>query len=634
MIVLLVLSGLFSFSLQTTLIRRDLGSYDLARCNDGTPAAYFYQQDVRYAGQDVVIYLPDGGECDSVEGCRDRCREGAQGRSSCTAPDQQVLDRRDGIWSSNPLINPFADHFKVYLHYCTSDNYAGTRGASRSTGNFYFHGKHVVTAMLEDLSSKFGLEGARSLSLVGTGSGARGVGYNCDYVASLLPSVRVKCIADSPDMVPWWIKTDDCDRRDYEKEEGVKNLWGRQEDESCIEKNKAEVNSSELAHRCGVWSRYRAHIDTPFFLVGSQFDPNSIAENPCFPDESDPDYEEYELAWRRGIAALYESILAGREDRSWFVPDCRTHGYLDGDLADSRLGKLTVPMIENNKTTMSLGKALSAWLAESAQLHAIDRVAGGNLGCPGPAPLCRGRSSCSGATRRSYASYPSVRRSFQPPSYLFPRGYNRRSYIDPWLGSGYGTSLSRGYGINRAASTAGSHDGGYGTSVGGGGHGSSRGAATSGRRSRLWKRLVYLQYLRRLYKKHKTNYAREYYGSYDYDTDFLYGSRTPDFGLGGRGLGGVRPGLTGLGGARPGLTDLLGDDYYDDYYDDYATGTGARGAGCNLCTSGLINRLKSAIRLKKGKTDDNTEKKNIKEEESFDYEDFGPLTEEIETSTK
>ena len=66
--------------------------------------------------------------------------------------------------------------------------------------------------------------------------------------------------------------------------------------------------------------------------------------------------------------------------------------------------------------------------------------------------------------------------------------------------------------------------------------------------------------------------------------------------LGGRGLGGIRPGLTGLGGARPGLTglgggrpgltDLLGDDYYDDYYDDYPTGTGARGAGCNLCTSG------------------------------------------------
>ena len=46
----------------------------------------------------------------------------------------------------------------------------------------FFHGKHVMTAALEDLSTRFGLAAARSVTLVGTGSGARGVGYNCDYV--------------------------------------------------------------------------------------------------------------------------------------------------------------------------------------------------------------------------------------------------------------------------------------------------------------------------------------------------------------------------------------------------------------------------------------------------------------------
>ena len=60
---------------------------------------------------------------------------------------------------------------------------SGTRGASRSTGNMYFHGKHILTALLEDMSVRFGLARAASLTLVGTGSGARGVGYNCDYVA-------------------------------------------------------------------------------------------------------------------------------------------------------------------------------------------------------------------------------------------------------------------------------------------------------------------------------------------------------------------------------------------------------------------------------------------------------------------
>jgi len=31
--------------------------------------------------------------------------------------------------------------------------------------------------------ARFGLEKAASLTLVGTGSGAKGVGYNCDHVA-------------------------------------------------------------------------------------------------------------------------------------------------------------------------------------------------------------------------------------------------------------------------------------------------------------------------------------------------------------------------------------------------------------------------------------------------------------------
>ena len=61
--------------------------------------------------------------------------------------------------------------------------FSGTRSASENTGDMFFHGKHVITAALEDLTSKFGLAKARSITLVGTGSGARGVGYNCDYVS-------------------------------------------------------------------------------------------------------------------------------------------------------------------------------------------------------------------------------------------------------------------------------------------------------------------------------------------------------------------------------------------------------------------------------------------------------------------
>jgi hypothetical protein len=38
----------------------------------------------------------------------------------------------------------------------------------------------------------------------------------------------------------------------------------------------------------------------------------SFETSPCTPDLDDPAFDEYELAWRRGTLALYESIMAAR----------------------------------------------------------------------------------------------------------------------------------------------------------------------------------------------------------------------------------------------------------------------------------------------------------------------------------
>lgn len=35
------------------------------------------------------------------------------------------MDLSDGIWSSSQDDNPFSDYFKVYIHYCTNDDYSG-----------------------------------------------------------------------------------------------------------------------------------------------------------------------------------------------------------------------------------------------------------------------------------------------------------------------------------------------------------------------------------------------------------------------------------------------------------------------------------------------------------------------------
>ena len=35
----------------------------------------FYTKDVLSAGQKVLVYLPDGGHCDSAENCKERWEE-------------------------------------------------------------------------------------------------------------------------------------------------------------------------------------------------------------------------------------------------------------------------------------------------------------------------------------------------------------------------------------------------------------------------------------------------------------------------------------------------------------------------------------------------------------------------------
>jgi len=527
------------------LLKRNLSDYDLAKCNDGSPAAYFHDQDVRLAGSRVLIYLPDGGDCSSVDECIKRCQRGSPEYGMCTSPDEKILEKTDGLWSNNPNENPFADYFKVYVHYCSSDDYSGTRGASRTTGNLFFHGKHILTSTLQDLVSRFGIDRAESVVLVGSGAGARGVGYNCDFVSESIkavnPTADVRCIADAPDLVPWWVKTDDdvCQSKDYDQLEVEKFMWGREGDESCIEANEDLVNSTELAHKCGVWSRYWEYIETPFFVISSQFDPIYFENNLCGPEKDDPLYAAYQLSWRRGTIALFQSMIAKRSDLGFFVPNCDNHKLLSGSLTSAYWSQLEVPVLDSEDRG-SLSNMLKSW-KNSDYKQAIDAVGAKNeqcitpasqisgcgrlLGCrgvpaPQTAPSCGRLGGCGGRPLFPEGTSAIARRAYirrlRPPVALFPETFNkqRRCGLDPYAngcgGGGFGgvSCGSGGCGVGGAGFNGfgGSYLGNAGSEIV-----PESAIPAQGRRGRLWRRYYYMQYLRLLYNKYKEEYAREYY---------------------------------------------------------------------------------------------------------------------------
>ena len=156
--------------------------------------------------------------------------------------------------------------------YCSSDFWAGT-GRSVGTG-YYFHGKHIFRDVMNSLSHHFNLFQATEFVLSGSSAGAFGVGYNCDDVADWLrgnnPAMKIMCLPDSPDFIPWWVHTEDCKSRQENYETDVEMFWGREPDTSCkifMENHETEFSAEERT--CGIMSQYLSHVTTPIFMAVS-----------------------------------------------------------------------------------------------------------------------------------------------------------------------------------------------------------------------------------------------------------------------------------------------------------------------------------------------------------------------------
>merc|ERR1712117_724562 len=409
----------------------------------------------------------------------------------------------------------------------------------------------------------------------GSGGGARGVAYNCDYVRDAItavnPQTDVRCILDGPDLVPWWLKTeqDTCKGQDYNSLEQEHYLWGKQADQSCIEEEEQTGNTSEVFHKCGVFSRFWQHVTTPFFLISSQYDPHYFDQNPCGPSETDSQFAAYQLSWRRGVIALLQVIQDTRQDVGIFSANCDNHSLLSGVLAQPYWSHLTVPLFDTEDQEASLSDLLFQWkLSDSAQ--AIDSLMRNNTKCVSAAPH-RVFSSCTGRlvtcdsqvsllpsviSRSGHGWRRGLIRRLSPPSYIWPASYDqhRRCGLDHFY-SGCGASsvnfASTGcttWGTGCSGGCGHDHDGTFLSSADRVVPESAIPAA--GRKGRLWRRFYYLQYLKLLYNRLKAEYAREYYQAKSHGLGHISGHS----------IGKVFSSIKAP-------TDFT--DYYDDYYEDY-----------------------------------------------------------------
>eukprot|EP00698_Gefionella_okellyi_P007143 TRINITY_DN173_c0_g5_i1.p1 TRINITY_DN173_c0_g5~~TRINITY_DN173_c0_g5_i1.p1 ORF type:complete len:209 (+),score=30.15 TRINITY_DN173_c0_g5_i1:40-666(+) len=162
-----------------------------AICNDGTPSGYYFRPSVN--GSDVwIVHLQGGWWCWDEDSCNQRAQQSPAMVSSKTWGHQIEIG---GMISDNATVNPnlfFANH--VYLPYCTSDSWAGTRTANKSaTGvaSWAWQGKAVIRSTFTDLRATKGLRDGADLIFSGCSAGGQGVIVNLDMVAQLPLNVRV-----------------------------------------------------------------------------------------------------------------------------------------------------------------------------------------------------------------------------------------------------------------------------------------------------------------------------------------------------------------------------------------------------------------------------------------------------------
>jgi hypothetical protein len=200
----------------------DLEAFPDARCNDGSPATFYFRPAATPAGAaNWVIQLQGGGGCRTPDDCAQRwcsvdTNFGMTQMTSALAPALGTV--ADGIlYRGGAHPNPLGDHNHVFVRYCSSDAWAGRTGpidvdaihpvtAAPVRYRIDFRGQDILDAVIATLRRDGGsapdytlgggavaltdLDAATTVLLAGASAGGNGTINNADRVGDVLRAIN------------------------------------------------------------------------------------------------------------------------------------------------------------------------------------------------------------------------------------------------------------------------------------------------------------------------------------------------------------------------------------------------------------------------------------------------------------
>ncbi|KAL3634024.1 hypothetical protein CASFOL_021078 [Castilleja foliolosa] len=290
-----------------------------AVCNDGSPAAYYYDPGFGEGVNNWIIFLRGGSWCNSTEYCGYRLRTplGSSKYINPTATFEQIR-------SANRTTNPdFYNWHRILVMYCDGSSFMGNACHPRITSR----GARIFDVLIEEMLEK-GMANANNAILAGDSAGGLAALLHCDEFRALLHRTgRVKCLIDSG-FFAHAPKLHGAQRR-AEYFAGVAAYHG------FTNKLPSSCTSRMNASLCIFPENFIKNIQTPLFLLEAKFDIFQMAyvsDEPnylnCIMNLTLCTHSHFQTMRDYGVAVT-ELLQEIRDSSSigMFVHPCLRHGH-------------------------------------------------------------------------------------------------------------------------------------------------------------------------------------------------------------------------------------------------------------------------------------------------------------------
>eukprot|EP00056_Hartaetosiga_gracilis_P005646 m.87216 g.87216 ORF g.87216 m.87216 type:complete len:337 (+) comp12235_c0_seq2:1328-2338(+) len=290
---------------------------------DGTQSGYYIREGFGAVNKTkFVINLEGGGECAKESSCKDKLKT-PLGSSNFFPKAMSFYQYLDFNCDRNPVMCGWT---LVHIPYCTQDLHSGMATPSADTWGLYFSGYHVFHAVIEQLSSKYGLDNATEVILTGESAGGIGVWYHLAYLDDLLPHARVVGAPIAGFYFPAYpymgVNHTQSGLADFRPPawEGHYNLWNSSVNAKCKE---AHPNDPWV---CMLSNTSYHFIDTPVFVTEAQTDQVVILYHDWMPPmylHLQPEMEYLE-EWHANMTQALSPAIVSKTD-GVFNPACFIH---------------------------------------------------------------------------------------------------------------------------------------------------------------------------------------------------------------------------------------------------------------------------------------------------------------------